>query len=290
MDPIGSVAHGLTLAPPVAERVGRDGRLELAFERRGLATVLRRSRSTLPLQVLAPLALPDPAAVVSILNPTGGLVGGDRLVIDVDVGAQAHACLTTPSATRVYRALGPAAEQHIRLTIGPGATLEWMPDHTIPHAGAALRQRIDVELADSARLILVDAFAAGRVARGEAWRFGRLESTISVRDCRGWLVHDRFVVTGDSGWGGLGYTEGHPYFATVVVVGDSDWDVFRREAGDVLRARPDVRGGAGVLARGGCMVRLLGASAPALLGAVDALWALGRQSLLGLPPLALRKL
>jgi len=30
-----------------------------------------RSRSTLPLQVLAPVALDDPGAVVSILNPTG---------------------------------------------------------------------------------------------------------------------------------------------------------------------------------------------------------------------------
>ncbi len=277
-------------APAVAERVGRDGRLKLAFERRGPATVLARCRSTLPLQVLAPLALSDPAAVVSILNPTGGLVGGDRLAIDVNVGAEAHACLTTPSATRVYRALGPAAEQHVRLTIGPGATLEWMPDHTIPHAGSALRQRIDVELADAARLILVDAFAAGRVARDEAWRFARLESTISIHDCRGWLVHDRFVLDGDSGWDGLGYTEGHPYFATVIVVGDSDWDVFRREAAKVLADRSAVRGGAGILARGGVVVRLLAASAPGFLGAVDALWAMARKNVLGLPPLALRKL
>jgi urease accessory protein len=290
VDPIGSAAPGLTPAPAVAERVGRDGRLQLAFERRGPATVLARCRSTLPLQVLAPLALPDPAAVVSMLNPTGGLVGGDRLAIDVDVGAEAHACLTTPSATRVYRAPGPAAEQHVRLTIGPGATLEWVPDHTIPHAGSALRQRIDVELADAARLILVDAFAAGRIARDEAWRFARLESTLSVRDCRGWLVHDRFVLTGVTGWGGLGYTEGHPYFATVVVVGGSDWEAFRREAAKVLADCSAVRGGAGILARGGVVVRLLASSAPGLLGAVDALWAMGRQSVLGLPPLALRKL
>ena len=54
-------------------RVGRDGTLRLRFERRGAATVLAGCRFTLPLQVLAPLALDDPAAVVSILNPTGGV-------------------------------------------------------------------------------------------------------------------------------------------------------------------------------------------------------------------------
>src|SRR5207247_544030 len=84
----------------------RDGALSLALERRGGATVLSRCRYSLPLQVLAPLALDDRAAVVSVLNPTGGLVGGDRLAIDVVVGPAAHACLTTPSATQVYGAGG----------------------------------------------------------------------------------------------------------------------------------------------------------------------------------------
>jgi len=81
---------------PRAVRVGRDGALRLDFERRGAATVVADCRFTLPLQVLAPVALDDPAAVVSILNPTGGLVGGDHLAIDVHVGAGAHAVLTTP--------------------------------------------------------------------------------------------------------------------------------------------------------------------------------------------------
>src|SRR2546422_1747450 len=67
--------------------------------------IRRPPRSTLfPYTTLfRSLALDDRAAVVSVLNPTGGLVGGDRLAIDVVVGPAAHACLTTPSATKVYR-------------------------------------------------------------------------------------------------------------------------------------------------------------------------------------------
>jgi len=155
-------------------RVGRDGALQLDFERRGPATVVAGCRFTLPLQVLAPVALDDPAAVVSILNPTGGLVGGDRLAIDVRAGAGAHAVLTTPSATRVYRADGPPTLQTVRLSVGPRAVVEWVPDHIIPFAGSALRQSIEIELDASGGLILVDAFAAGRVAAGEGWRFARL--------------------------------------------------------------------------------------------------------------------
>jgi urease accessory protein len=273
-----------------AARVGRDGRLGLRFERRGTTTVLTGCRYTLPLQVLAPVDLPDSAAVVSVLNPTGGLVGGDRLTLDIDVGPGAHACLTTPSATRVYRTRGAPAEQHVALRVGAGAMLEWIPDHTIPHAGAAFCQRIDVTLGEAARLILVDAFAAGRVARGEAWRFAHLESALGVRDDGGWLLRDRFVLAGGDGWQGLGYTESHPYFGSVLVAGEGDWAALRGAVAAVLANHPGACGAAGTLARGGLMVRLLATTAPALLGAIDTLWALARRSVLGLSPLALRKL
>ena len=78
MSSVGNEAPDVTPGA-AAPRVGRDGALSLRFERRGAATVLARSRFTLPLQVLSPLVLDHAAAVVSILNPTGGLVGGDRL-------------------------------------------------------------------------------------------------------------------------------------------------------------------------------------------------------------------
>ena len=44
------------------------------------------------------------------------------------------------------------------------AVVEWVPDHTIPFAGSAFRQAIDVELDESAGLILVDAFSAAKMA------------------------------------------------------------------------------------------------------------------------------
>ena len=275
-------------------RVGRDGALQLDFERRGPATVVAGCRFTLPLQVLAPVALDDPAAVVSILNPTGGLVGGDRLAIDVRAGAGAHAVLTTPSATRVYRADGPPTLQTVRLSVGPRAVVEWVPDHIIPFAGSALRQSIEIELDASGGLILVDAFAAGRVAVGGAWRFALLESAVSIRDPAGWLLHDRFVLRaahpdGEAGLDGLGFAESHPYFASFVVVGAFDRDRFASDVQSLGTVGGATSLGAAALPRRGTLVRCLAPSAPALLDAIDGCWRLARRALLGLPPLALRK-
>lgn len=270
------------LGPP--ERVGRDGAARLRFERRGAATVLTGCRWRVPLQVLAPVALEDRAAVVSLLNPTGGIVGGDRLTIEVAVGPGAHACLTTPSATKVYRTAGPLAEQRVDLHLGADAALEWVPDHTIPFAGAAFRQSIRATLAPGARLILVDAFAAGRLARGEAWRFARLELELGVRDGRGWLVLDRAVLAGGGPWDGLGFAEGAGYVATVVIVGALD-----PAALDPATADAGVRVALAPLPRGGVLARVLAADAPGLLGTLAGLWARARAALLGAPPLELRK-
>ncbi|HEV8585708.1 MAG TPA: urease accessory protein UreD [Methylomirabilota bacterium] len=288
MVPQGLAAGAAGLTPAAAPaRVGRDGALALGFERRGTRTVLARCRWRIPLQVLAPVALDDVAAIVSVLNPTGGLVGGDRLVIDVDAGPGAHACLTTPSATKVYRTAGAAAEQTVRLSLAPGARLEWVPDHTIPFAGSALRQRIEADVAEDAVLVVVDAFAAGRVARGEAWRFGLYDSALSVRDPRGPLLQDRVVLRDGAPGPGLGLAEDRPYVATVAVIADTGVAAF---ADDVAAlTAPDADVGAGLLPRRGALVRCLAADAPALARVLDGVWAAARRRVLGLAPLALRK-
>lgn len=267
-----------------AGRVGRDGRLTLGFERRSARTVVSRSGSTLPLQVLAPMALDDPAAIVSMLNPTGGVVGGDTLTIDVEVGPGAHACLTTPSATKVYRTASGAALQQVALRVAAGARLEWVPEHTIPFPGSALRQVVEAEVAEGGVLVLVDAFAAGRVARGEAWRFARLDSTLGVRDARGRLLHDRFVLQAETRHG-LGVTEGRPYFATIVVVADDGLAAF---AAGVAALTGPAELGVGLLARRGAVVRCLAPDAPALGDAIERVWGLARREVLAVPPLVRR--
>src|SRR5262249_27872332 len=117
-------------------RVGRDGLLVLGFERRGGRTVLAERRYTLPLQALDCMEVEDGVAALMLLNPTGGVLGGDHLDTRVRVGASAHACLTTPSATRVYRSPGEPARQRVVATVAAGARLEYVPDHLIPSPGA----------------------------------------------------------------------------------------------------------------------------------------------------------
>ena len=52
--------------------------------------------------------------------PAGGLVGGDELVLDVDVEPARAALLTTPAATKFYRSDGAPSVQRQTLRVAAG--------------------------------------------------------------------------------------------------------------------------------------------------------------------------
>ena len=122
-----------------------------ALERRGRSTFLAQSRFTLPLQALTPLETDDGTAFLMLLNPTGGVLGGDHLSTEIIQEPGAHVCLATPSATRVYRTAGRPAVLETAIKLGEGSTLEYLPDHVIPHANSALRQSLRVEMGPAAQ-------------------------------------------------------------------------------------------------------------------------------------------
>jgi urease accessory protein len=255
--------------------------------------VLTGRRFTLPLQALEPIDLTgDGAATLMLLNPTGGIVGGDRLETEITLGPGSRVCLSTPSATRVYRSPHRPALQRVTNTLGAGAVLEWLPDHLIPSPGARLRQATEITMAPDATLFYVDAWATGRAARGEAWGFALLDSSLLVRDATGPLLRERAIL-GRPARDGLGATEGFGYVATFAALSPSagSWGVLAEELQtDLSAVAPECRTAVSTLARGGALARLLCPTAPALGRSVEALWARCRRRLLDLPALALRKL
>jgi urease accessory protein len=272
--------------------VGRDGFLALRFERRDKRTVLTQSRFKLPLQVLAPSDIDDGTLYLMLLNPTGGLVGGDRLLTRIVQGCGTSVCITTPSATRLYRTASHPAIHETLIQVEEGASLEYLPDHIIPHAGSALRQSLRVEMARESRAIIWDALAAGRLARGERWDFRALESRTEILLCgRPVFINRTRIDPLHQRPERLGLMEGFTYMASLVVLADG----FRRWEGLIasieaeLKGMPQILGGVSLLAGGGCQVRIFTRSASDLTLAQAKLWAQARELVMCLAPFDLRK-
>jgi urease accessory protein len=102
-----------------------------------------------------------------IVNTGGGMTGGDRFDVDVKVGADARLSVTTAAAEKIYRSLGPDTDICVKLDVGPGGALAWLPQESIVFDQARLRRCIDIELARDANLLLAEAAVFGRSAMGE---------------------------------------------------------------------------------------------------------------------------
>jgi urease accessory protein len=115
------------------------------------------------------------------VNTAGGMAGGDRFDIEIAAGEGARLTLTTAAAEKVYRAAGPAAELNIALKAASGAHLSWLPQETILFDRARISRRIDIDLAESASLLLCEIVVFGRAAMGECMRHGEFVDRWRVR-------------------------------------------------------------------------------------------------------------
>jgi urease accessory protein len=152
----------------------------------GFATRASRSRLTTlyqqaPLRVLFPRPpAGDPPHAV-LVTTSGGVVGGDRLDVEIDVAPDAAALVTTQAAEKVYRSSGAEARLTVDLRAQPRAWLEWLPQETILFERARLRRRTTLKLGAQARAIAGDILVFGRRAHGERLRNGSLHDGWQVR-------------------------------------------------------------------------------------------------------------
>jgi urease accessory protein len=147
------------------------GRIGLAVDARQGTTRRRHVAEEGSLRVRFP-ARRSSALDAVIVNTAGGIAGGDRLGVEIAIAPSASLTVTTASAEKVYRSLGPDAALHLRLRVAPQGSLLWLPQETILFDGARLHRTIDVELAEDASLVLAEALVFGRAAMGEALQHG----------------------------------------------------------------------------------------------------------------------
>lgn len=148
------------------------------------------------LRVRFPNAMPDALEAV-IVNTGGGMTGGDRFTLRFEMGEGASLIAGTAAAEKIYRSTGPDTEMDVRLTLGEGARLCWLPQETILFDRARLSRRIDIDLAQDASLILAEAVVFGRAAMGEVMTEGHFTDRWRVRRAGKLVYADTARLDGD---------------------------------------------------------------------------------------------
>ncbi|SES72656.1 urease accessory protein UreD [Nonomuraea wenchangensis] len=278
---------------------GKVGVLDLTFERRGGRTELTGHYQKTPLQIMRPLYY-DPARpdlpYVCVMSAGAGVLQGDRYRLDVTCGAGAAVHVTTQTATKVYRMEQDYGTQLVRLTVGPGGYLEYLPDPVIPFAGSRFYQRTHLTCDPGGTAIVAESMLAGRLARGERHAYTACCTDLSAHRPGGALlfadplrlVPGRSPVTGPAMFGEHGVLS-TLYVITQAVEADALADALHEVVADSVvadsgAAGGGLAGGASTLPNGaGAWVRLLGPESPPVRATLDRLWDLARRLITGHP-------
>jgi urease accessory protein len=154
--------------------------LTLAFARQGERTVLADRKHFGPLVVQRPFYPEGNVCHVYLVHPPGGIAGGDQLRLDATLSQGAHALITTPAATKFYRAL-PGKKSGLRQVLRcEGATLEWLPQENIVFRDACSSTSTAVHLCSQSKFIGWELTCYGRLAGNEPFDSGLYKQALEL--------------------------------------------------------------------------------------------------------------
>jgi len=192
--------------------------LSLEFENRAQRTVITNRKHSGPLVIQKPFYPEDEVCHVYLLHPPGGLVGGDRLNLDVRLHENSHALITTPGAAKFYRSAGLVAQQIQTFDLDSDSLLEWLPQETIAFNDTNASIHTTVNLHPNAKFIGWEIACLGRKASNELFNAGTLEQRLKVLIDDKPLLIERALFQGgseilSSAWG----LANHPAVGTMII-------------------------------------------------------------------------
>lgn len=160
-------------------------------------TVLAAQSFRAPFHLSKPHWDPDTRTLlVQVVNPTAGILAGDRLESQISVGGKSALVVTTPSASRVFQMRSGEAVSRQSFAVAAGGWLEVMPEPLVPHRGSNYRQITTIDVEPGGSLFYVEQFMPGRVGHGDAWLWDRLRLELSLRLGGELILRERFDQTG----------------------------------------------------------------------------------------------
>ncbi len=176
-----------------------SGELHVSFRRRGEATVLGDLRQAGCLRVRFPRVEPDAWTTAVTLNTSGGVAGGDRLHAAFAIADGARVTIAAQAAERFYRALPGSEPAHVRTSVivDNRAAVEWLPQETLLFDRCVVDRQLDVELAEDASFLGVEALVFGRTAMGERVEHARLRDLIRIHRGGHLLLRDAVRLDGE---------------------------------------------------------------------------------------------
>ena len=235
------------------------GELHLRIARGGDRSTAVEQYHRGALRVFRPLYLDETGQVTYyVVNPGGGYLDGDSYLTEVEVLQGASAVLTTQAATKIYRTPTCPVRQDTRVSLGPRAVLELVPDQVIAYRESSYRQTTLVEMDPTATFMSLEVLTPGWAPDGSAFGYDCVRMRTDIRvGGRCAVVDNLRLVPGEAGLAGLGGLEGHSHLASFTVLDARVDDALVNDVAQMLEV-DGVRGAVTRVQGPGFIARALG--------------------------------
>ncbi|MFS0689486.1 urease accessory protein UreD [Sporosarcina sp. 179-K 8C2 HS] len=238
-----------------------NGKLDMVFEPRRGYTRMPHVFQQPPLKASRELYEgDDPTATVYVMESSGGMVAGDRNDISIRLLPGSKARIIQQSALKVYRShTGETCVQKIDVELAEEARLEWMPEVIIPFADSKFQMETTIRLAKGATLLWGEIIAPGREMRGEVFDFSSLKSMMKIYVEEELLAFDSLhFVPENLHLNGLGLLEEALYVGSIWLVSEQADEIDLRAIQEAMNVGNGLRAGVTRLAGNAVHCRFLG--------------------------------
>ena len=147
------------------------------------------SKFSSPFKLLKSSSDDEGRCILPLLHTAGGLVGGDKLNLDIVANNGTKVLITTTSAQKVYGSIGRSiknpngiyASQKNHFSLQDNCHLEYLPQETIIFANGLYSQETIVELKNNSSFIYSDLLRIGRSSIGESIEKGIIRSKLLIK-------------------------------------------------------------------------------------------------------------
>ncbi len=167
---------------------GKVGLLVLVLENKEGKTTLVENYHKVPLQVQKALYIDENMPhmpYIYIMSPSGGILQGDRMRIDIHGHENTAFHITTQAATKIYRMEKNYATQILNITLDKGSYAEFLPDMIIPYRNSRFYQEVNLKIHEDATCLYSEILLPGRVTYGESFLYEIFYSHFQATDLSG---------------------------------------------------------------------------------------------------------
>lgn len=177
---------------------GKNAIAELTFTKSGDKTYLTDLYNVLPAKILRELYY-DPylpgLPYILFMNPTGGIVQGDRYVYKIRLNDGAEAFITDTMATKIYKMDLNYASKQVEVYLGKNSRLEFLPREIMVFVDSRWHQRVMFHVNDGSKLLYCEIFCPGRIERGEFWDFEIYSSKVVIEKDKNLILNESTTFT-----------------------------------------------------------------------------------------------